>query len=48
MRGMTGVQYERKAIEETLQGVDIKHYFNQGVAFFQLSVFDGFIKGEND
>lgn len=21
---------------------------NQGVAFFQLSVFDGFIKGEND
>lgn len=24
---LTGVQYERKAIEEALQGVDIKHYF---------------------
>ncbi|MPQ25318.1 lipoate--protein ligase LplJ [Bacillus paralicheniformis] len=24
---MAGVQYERKAIEEALQGVDIKHYF---------------------
>ncbi|MCY8613806.1 lipoate--protein ligase LplJ [Bacillus haynesii] len=24
---LTGVQYERKSIEEALQGVDIKHYF---------------------
>ncbi|MFN2746997.1 MULTISPECIES: lipoate--protein ligase LplJ [Bacillus] len=35
---LTGIQYERKAIEEALQGVDIQHYFGniQKEEFFDL------------